>query len=406
MFPVQYPFYLVVQMAVCSQVVHFNASSCLCQTFTTYLVLPILYSAMFLAGLFGNILSIWVFITKISIKTPTHIYLINLGVSNLILCLTMPFNALYYALSTSWSSSSLKCQLAINVLTPVLHSNIEGSMLILTWLALTRFATLIQHNYGHRPSRCTKFLPGIFLTRLQQTPFAIGMCVGTWAFVLMAIVPTVVVYATVETDRVENSSEQPCYSVPVEVGGSGSQAFAIVGITIFFLCLVLVMSAYIAVIRHINRTKTHRIIPDTQRVLSRVCRNILVIQIVLVICFLPHHTYKAVFIAMVQNDQSGDLLMECHHFSTHIEVKNLLLSLAVLRCSTDPIIYFLLDKMFKRYICGLFRESVSIRDSQLSRTMNELGQLTQCDSGILKGILKHEAASHSKDSNFGPSVPS
>ncbi|KAK3543075.1 hypothetical protein QTP70_010535 [Hemibagrus guttatus] len=301
----------------------------------------------------------------------------------------MPFNAAYYALSSSWPASSLKCQLAINILTPVLHSNIGGGMLILTWLALTRFATLTQHNYGHRPSRCTKFLPGIFLRRLQQTPFAIGMCALTWTLVLLAIVPTMVVYATVETDSVENSSKQACYSVPVETGGSGSQAFNIVGITMFFLCLVLVMNAYIAVMRHINRAKTTRIIPDTQRVLSRVCRNILAIQIVVVICLLPHHIYKAIFIAMVQNDnQSGDLLEECHHFSKHIEVKNLLLCVAVLRCSTDPIIYFLLDKMFKRYVRGLFGESVNTKESQLSRTMNECGRLT----------LKHEAPSHSKDS--------
>lgn len=382
-------------MAVCFQVAQFNASSCLCQTFTTYLVLPILYSAMLPIGLSGNLLSLWVFMAKISTKTATHIYLINLGISNLILCLTMPFNAAYYALSTSWPASGLMCQLAIYVLTPVLHNNIAGGMFILTWLALSRFATLVQQNYGHRPSRCTKVLPDIVLSRLQKTPFALAICAGTWAFVALGIVPTVVVYATMETNRVDNNSEQACYSVPVEVGGSGSQAFAIVGITMFFLCLVLVLSAYMAVIRHINRTKINRVISDRQRVCTRVCRNILVIQIVLVICLLPYHIYKAIFIAMAQDDsQSGDLLAECHRFSMHIEIKNVLLCLAVLRCSTDPIIYFLLDKTFKRYACGLFRESFNTRESQSSRTMNEFGQLNQYDSGT----MKHEAISQSKDS--------
>ncbi|XP_026768648.1 probable G-protein coupled receptor 82 [Pangasianodon hypophthalmus] len=386
-------------MVGCSQFAHFNASSCLCQTFMTYLVLPIVYSVMVLTGLSGNVLSLWIFMAKISTKTPTHIYLINLGISNLILCLTMPFNAAYYALSTSWPASSLKCQLAINVLTPVLHTNIAGGMFILTWLALSRFATLIQHNYGHRPSRCTKVLPGIFLSRLQQTPFALAMCAGTWAFVALGIIPTVVIYATMETERMDNNSQQACYSAPVEVGGSGSQAFAIAGITMFFLCLALVLSAYIAVIRHINRTKINRVISDRQRVCSRVCRNILVIQLVLVICLLPHHIYKAIFIAMAQNNsQSGDLLAECHPFSVHVEVKNALLCLAVLRCSADPFVYFLLDKTFKRHAYGLFRESFTTKESQSSRTMNECGQLSQYDSATLKGALKHEAPSHSKDS--------
>ncbi|KAM9487537.1 putative G-protein coupled receptor 82 [Clarias gariepinus] len=375
-----------------------NASSCLCQTFTTYLVLPIIYSAVFLMGLFGNVLSLWIFMAKISTKTPNHIYLINLGISNLIMCVTMPFNAAYYALSTSWSASDLKCQLAINVLTPVLHTNIEGGMFILTWLALSRFATLIKHTYGHRPSRCTKVLPDIFLSRLQQTPFALAMCVGTWVLVVVGIIPTMVVYSTMETERVDNESKQACYSVPVEVGGSGSQAFAIVGITLFFLCLVLVLSAYIAVIRHIKRTKINTVIPDRQRVYSRVCRNILVIQIVMVICLLPHHIYKAIFIAMTQDEsQSVNCTSNCHPFSTYVEVKNVLLCLAVLRCSTDPFIYFLLDKTFRRHARNLFGKSLNTKDSQSSRTMNECGQFTQYESGTGKGALKHEELSHSKD---------
>lgn len=378
------------------QAIQFNASSCLCQTFTTYLVLPIVYSAMFLMGLSGNVLSLWVFMAKISTKTTTHIYLINLGVSNLILCITMPFNAVYYSLSNSWPASSLKCQLAINVLTPVLHTNIIGGMFILTWLALSRFATLIQLNSGHRPSRCIKVLPGTFLNRMQKTSFALAMCAGTWTLVVLAIIPTVVVYSTIETDRVD--SEQLCYSVPVEVGGSGSQAFAMAGITLFFLCLVLVLSAYIAVIRHINRAKMKRIISDTQRVYSRVCRNILVIQIILVICLLPHHTYKAIFIAMAQhNSWSGNLLEKCHPSSTHVEIKNFLLCLAVLRCSTDPFIYFLLDKTFKKYVCGMLRESFNTKGSQLSRTINECGQVNLCDNDHLKGAPAHKALSHSKD---------
>lgn len=392
-------------MAVCFQ---FNTSSCLCQTATTYIVLPILYSVMLLTGLSGNVLSLWVFLAKISTKTPTHIYLINLGISNLILCLIMPFNAVYYLLSTSWPASSLMCQLAINVLTPVLHTNIEGGMLILTWLALSRFATLIQHNYGDRPSRCTKVLPSIFFNRLQQTPFALAMCVGTWAFVVMAIIPTMVVYATVETNRVDNNSEQACYSMAVEVGDSGSQAFAIVGITIFFLCMVLVLSAYIAVIRHINRTRINRVISDRQGVYSRVRRNILVIQIVLVICLLPHHIYKAIFIVMTQYGhfmygvRRSQSVEECHPFSMHVEVKNSLLCLAVLRCSTDPIIYFMLDKTFKRYACSLFREIFNTTESQSFRTSNECRQLNHWDSGTLKGALKHETLSQTEQTSHHP----
>lgn len=337
---------------------HHSQSSCLCQSSTTILVLPIFYSAMFFTGLSGNILSLWIFIAKISTKTSTHIYLINLGISNLILCLTMPFTAVYYVLGTSWPTPSLLCQLAINVITPVLHANIGGGMLILTWLALSRFATLIKHNYGNPPSRCTEVLPYVFFSRMPQPKFALTMCLLTWVIVTMTIIPTVVIYSTTETSRRENASEQICYNLAVEAGDSGSQAFAKVGISLFFICLLLVLSAYLAVIRHFHKNQISTAASDRHKVYTRVVRNIVVIQIVMVVCLLPHHVFKAIFIYLVSHySKYRQLPMECHPLSKYVEIKNVLLGLAVLRCSTDPIVYFLLDRTFKKKVIALFQKS-------------------------------------------------
>ncbi|XP_026861043.1 probable G-protein coupled receptor 82 [Electrophorus electricus] len=361
-------------MAFCSQANLSNISSCLCQTTTTHLGLPVLYATVFLSGLPGNALSLWIFVAKIPAKTATHIYLINLGISNLMLCLTMPFLGAYYAMGASWPAPSSMCQLAINGLTPVLHTNIGVGMMSLTWLALSRFATLIQLKHGRRPSRCIKVLPDVILSRLRQTPFALGVCLGTWAIVAMAIIPSVAIYSMKEMNRVEDGSEEVCYSVAVEVGGSGSQAFALAGIVMFFLCLLLVLSAYTAVIRHFYRSRNSTSISDRQKVYSRVFRNIVVIQVVLLVCLLPHHVYKAIFIKMAWTPSpfAEDVLM-CHPMSMPVEVKNVFLCLATLRCSTDPIMYFLLDKTFKKHTLRLFRVAPSTQSSQASRTVGECG---------------------------------
>ncbi|KAI4889609.1 hypothetical protein NFI96_004083 [Prochilodus magdalenae] len=379
-------------MAISTNLTVWNTSMCLCQTFTTYLVLPILYSTMFLTGLAGNVLSLWVFMAKISGKSPTHIYLISLGISNLLLCFTMPFIAAYYALGTSWSARSSMCQLAINVLTPVFHTNIGVGMIILTWLALSRFATLIQHNHGHRPSKCIKVLPDVFFSRLRRTPFALGVCLGTWAIVGIGIIPSVVVYSMKET-----KTEEACYSPAVEVGGSGSQAFAIVGIVMFFLCLLVVMSAYMAVIRHFYRSRKNTVISDRQKVYTRVFRNIVVIQIVLVICLLPYHIYKAIFINLAQTAKEFGTVSECHPLSTYVEIKNALLCLAALRCSTDPIMYFLLDKTFKKKALCLFRGSSNTQDSHSSRTKMECGQSALYNNSSSKVAMTQDTLSHLKD---------
>ncbi|XP_076857492.1 putative G-protein coupled receptor 82 [Brachyhypopomus gauderio] len=374
-------------MAFCPQATLSNISSCLCQTATTHTVLPVLYAIMFLSGLLGNALSLWIFMAKISVRTATHIYLVNLGISNLMLCLTMPFLGVYYAFGASWPVHSPACRLAINGLTPVLHTNIGVGMMSLTWLALSRFATLIRVKHGDRPSRCAEVLPDVIFSRLRQTPFARGVCLGTWAVVAMAIVPMVAIYSLKEMKRAEHGSVEACYSLGVEVGGSGSHAFALVGIIMFFLCLLLVLSAYTAVIRHFSRFRKSTVIPNRQRVYSRVFRNIVVIQTVLVVCLLPHHVYKAIFIqkAWTQTEQDE---RACHPMSMSVEVKNTFLCLAALRCSTDPIMYFLLDKTFKKHTIMLLRTRSSTRSSH-----------SAYDLGTFQGAMVHEMHSQTTESN-------
>ncbi len=359
-----------------------HAESYLCKTSITSVVLPIIYTIMSVTGLSGNAISLWVFIRKIAIKTSTHIYLINLGISNLLLCLTMPFQATYYSLGTKWSLHDTMCQMAINGLTPVIHINICLGVMILSWVALSRFASLIQHSHADRPSRWLKVLPGAFLSRKRHAKLAYALCLVTWAIVAIAVTSFVVLYSIREARSVDDGDEV-CYSVAVEVGGQGSHVFALVAVSLFFFFFLLVLCAYMAVIRHIWRSQRSTVISDSQRVYARVFRNIVVIMVVLVVCLLPHHIYKAIFIHIV-NEQSWSASPPkdaCHPMSMYVEVKSILLCLATLRCSTDPIMYFLLDKTFRKHALSLLRLRKSANDSQSSKS--NMGQSSQAMSTCL-----------------------
>ncbi|XP_016418347.1 probable G-protein coupled receptor 82 [Sinocyclocheilus rhinocerous] len=361
-----------------------HAESHLCQTSTTSVVLPIIYTIMSITGLPGNAISLWVFIRKIAIKTSTHIYLINLGISNLLLCLTMPFQATYYSLGTKWRQHDTMCQMAINGLTPVIHINICIAVMILSWVALSRFASLIQHSHADRPSRWLKVLPGAFLCRKRHAKLAYSLCMVTWAIVTIAVTSFVVLYSIREARSVDDSDgDEACYSVAVEVGGEGSHVFALVAVSLFFVFFLLVICAYMAVIRHIWRSRRSAVISDSQRVYARVFRNIVVIMVVLVVLLLPHHIYKAIFVHIV-NELSWSASPPkdaCHPLSMYVEVKSILLCLATLRCSTDPIMYFLLDKTFRNHALSLLRLRNSANDSQSSKS--NMGQLSQATSACL-----------------------
>lgn len=352
-----------------------NTTSRLCPSVTTNAILPTLYTLMFLTGLPGNVLALWVFIAKIPDKSPTHIYLINLGVSNLVLCLTMPILAVYYAMGLIWDISHLICRMAISCLTPLIHTNIGVGMINLTWVALSRCATLVLNTHAHRPSRVTYILPPACLRQLRHTRCAWILCLGTWGLVLVGLIPAIAMYSMEVSDP---QAREVCYSATVEVGRVGPVVTTVISASVvtFFLCYLLVLGSYVAVTRHILRIRSSTAVSNQQHVYAKVFRNIVVIQVVMSICLLPHHVCRAVFtpLAHAYSEFARPLANGCHPLSVLVEVKNMLLCLAALRCTTDPITYFMLDRTFRKHMIRV----LGFASPSSSQSSDNLGAPSHC----------------------------
>ncbi|XP_056246017.1 probable G-protein coupled receptor 82 [Seriola aureovittata] len=388
----------------------FSSGFSLCSTAATSIFLPSAYALLFLTALPGNTLSLWVFLRCISTTSPTHVYLSHLSISNLLLSLTTPFLAAYYAWGSVWTLSGVLCQLVLHGITPMLHINIYISLMILTWVALSRFAALIQRTHASRPSVCKTLLPHGFFTRLSRASFASRVCATVWVLAVGACVPVAVYYSVNEAMSAKaaapggdgeaegGGSAEVCYNPEVEIGGPLSAAFCAIAIFMFFFFYLLVLLSYMTVLRHIRRSRRNTVIATSQGLLGRVFRNIVVIQVVLSVCLLPYHIFKPVFISLAlhhhqrTNPAAYNIWSPCHPLSTFVEVKNCLLLLAALRGSTDPAMYFLLDKTFRRQTLVLLESS---RSSPGSRAAGSPGQraeqLGDGNTATATADLSHES---------------
>ncbi|XP_030614914.1 probable G-protein coupled receptor 82 [Archocentrus centrarchus] len=344
-----------------------SSSACdfsLCPTGVTFYFLPFIYTLLFVTALPGNALSLWVFLRCISTISPIHIYLCHLSISNLLLSFTSPFLAAYYARGSVWSLSGVLCQLVLHGITPVLHVNIYISLMILTWVALSRFASLIQNTHASRPSACTTLLPHIFFTSLRKVSFANTVCIMVWLISVGCIVPVSVYYSVNEavsntTKAEELGHVELCYSPAVELGGSLSRTATVAIITFFFMLYLLVLLSYMTVLRHIRRSRRNTNVATSQSLLRRVLRNIVVIQVILSVCLLPYHIFKPIFISLVHEQlpcsPTQEIFNSCHPLSSIIELKNCLFLLAAIRSSTDPVMYLVLDRSFRHQTLTLLR---------------------------------------------------
>ncbi|CAH1367250.1 unnamed protein product, partial [Tenebrio molitor] len=75
------------------------------------IVFYILYSVIFLLGLFGNILVCYIVYSNKAMQTVTNLFITNLALSDILLCvLCVPFTPLYTFLG-KWIFGSLTCHL-------------------------------------------------------------------------------------------------------------------------------------------------------------------------------------------------------------------------------------------------------------------------------------------------------
>lgn len=305
-----------------STLIHSSAS--LCPSPATLIFLPLAYTLLFLTALPGNVLSLWVFHCRISTVSPINVYMSHLSISNLILALTTPFLAAYYSWGTAWTFRGILCQFVLHAITPVLHVNIYIGLMILTWVAFSRFVSLMQHTHASRPSACLALMPFGLTTCLKKVSFARGVCAAVWLVNIGAIVPVTIVYSVKEAMDANSTKteEGVCYNPIVELGGSVSAACNLSAIAIFYVCYSLVLLSYMTVLRHIRRSRRSTNVATSHSLLGRVLRNIVVIQIVLSVCLLPYHIFKPIFIYLASKQA---LLMpghgiDCHPLSGMVEV--------------------------------------------------------------------------------------
>ncbi|XP_062371169.1 probable G-protein coupled receptor 82 [Cinclus cinclus] len=340
-----------------------NNSSCLQPSPATTVALPIIYSCLLPAGIFGNILAAWVFSRKAPTRRTQYIYLANLVMANLLVCSTMPFLAAYFVDGHRWPYGSVACRIAHHLGTLVMQVSMYVTITILCSIALSQYATLTEiAGTQHRPALPANF-HGRLLYKFRRPKFAKYLCVVIWLIVL-CITVTAIMYNVQE--RV--SGDFPtCYNIKVEAGERPAMIAGSLATACFFLSFMTVLWSYYSLTRHLSRIQKNTSIGGKHLIYRRVRRNILVIQMILTVCFLPYHIFKPIFYVLLTDN-------DCPRLNYLVEIKNFLTCLAAAKSSLDPVTTLLLDKTFKESLYGVFTKSAPEHQKRSNDIFTEMGR--------------------------------
>ncbi|XP_072450588.1 proteinase-activated receptor 4-like isoform X2 [Chiloscyllium punctatum] len=149
-------------------VVRERASQLLSGPLTTATI-PALYTLVFVIGLPSNGLGLWVLATRVR-KLPSTIFLMNLAVADLLLCLVLPFKIHYHFLGNHWLFGEALCR----TMTAFFYGNMYCSVLLLTFISVDRYFALV-HPFLSK--------------RFRGNGFAVRSCCVIWLLVVIAMLP-------------------------------------------------------------------------------------------------------------------------------------------------------------------------------------------------------------------------
>ncbi|XP_075710874.1 putative G-protein coupled receptor 82 [Rhinoderma darwinii] len=312
-----------------------NDTECLHFSAITFTGLPIVYSLMFLPSISGNIMSLVIF-KRLSRKTSTHIYLINLAISNMVVVTGIPFQIVYYSQAENWPYNSVLCSIVYQAASILTHCSMCVSIAIFCWIAVSRYATLVRHKDRMRVAPKTtyeKIIFGQILKTFRKPHFAFYLCAGMWFSLLC---PNIIFFLL----NLDLAADKHCFHKEADIVQQAYRITTTIESTCFFILLLVVLLFYYFFIKHMQQLQANSCIEEKHLVYTKVKNNIIIIVALLLLCYTPYHISKLILVGF--DDSHG-----CQQLSALIEIKNCCLCLAEFRSCTDPIVYFCLDDTFK-----------------------------------------------------------
>ncbi|KAM6893945.1 2-oxoglutarate receptor 1-like [Xenentodon cancila] len=230
--------------------------------------LPVSYSLIFIVGLVGNVTSISIYLTKLRPWKSSNIIMINLAVTDLLYVLTLPFLVYYYSNKDSWMLGDFMCRFVRFGF----HFHLYGSILFLTCVAVFRFVVVIQ------PLRAAQ---------IQKKFWGIIACSAVWIIAAAEVAPMLPIIS------VSNKNNKIycldfANTIPISAVRTYSWLLTAIG---FALPLVVVFICYIGVVKQLARGPN-----SSSSCRMRARRVTVLILVVFVMCFLPYHILRVLWI--------------------------------------------------------------------------------------------------------------
>lgn len=307
-------------------------------------LMPLVYSVVFLVGLLGNSLALHVIRPNLKKMNSTTLYSLNLVISDILFTLSLPVRIVYYALGFHWPLGEALCKIS----GLIFYINTYAGVNFMTCLSVDRFIAVV--------------LPLRF-ARLRKVSNVRYICVGVWLLVLVQTLPLVGMPLTnQEPDGSITCMEYPNFE-QVE-----NMATILIGAVFlgYVVPVVTILVCYSVLCSKLHFTAKTNHLTDKSGRSRKAIGVICCVSLVFVVCFSPYHIDILQYMIRKLTSDPDCADLTAFQVSLHVTV-----CLMNLNSCLDPFIYFFACKGYKRKLRKLLRLQVSMSFSSAARTSPE-----------------------------------
>ncbi|XP_018423718.1 PREDICTED: proteinase-activated receptor 4 [Nanorana parkeri] len=310
----------------------------------TVLVIPFIYTLVFLVGLPANGLALWVLMTKVKKMTST-VFLMNLAVADLLLILVLPFKILYYFMGNDWIFGELMCR----AVTSLFYGNMYCSVLLLMSISIDRYLAVV-HPFFSRTFR--------------SQSFAIAVCSISW---LISVLCTIPLATMQQSYPLLNADITVCHdALPRQEQVEYLVYYFMTTIVLCFaLPLLIIIFCYISVIQSL--------ISSGEKYAYAVKLSVLVLMIVIVF-LTPSNVVLLIHYSEHCLQSYGNLYA----------VYMVCLTLSAINSCVDPFVYYYVSEEFRDKVRHRLRKSSKISITSVKTSKDPLPSYTNsCSHSVL-----------------------
>ncbi|KAF7477607.1 probable G-protein coupled receptor 34 [Marmota monax] len=300
-----------------------NVTSCSMDENLLSTVLTTFYSVIFVVGLIGNIIALYVFLGIHRKRNSIQIYLLNVAIADLLLIFCLPFRIMYHINQNKWTLGVVFCK----VVGTLFYMNMYISIILLGFISLDRYIK-INRSLQQR--------------RAITTRQSIYVCCIVWIVALAGFLTMIAL-----TLKKGGHNSTMCFHYRDRHNAKGEAIFNFVLVIMFWLIFLLIILSYIKIGKNLLRISKRRSKFPNSGKYATTARNSFIVLIIFTLCFVPYHAFRFIYISSQINVSS------CYWKEIVHKTNEIMLVLSSFNSCLDPVMYFLMSSNIRKIMCHL-----------------------------------------------------